>query len=51
MVKRSFILVGQPANTAQDIEVDLQNTFEVLQYNVAQHFAIAEPKGLEPLPN
>lgn len=45
MVKKSFILVGAPASSAQEIDVDLQNTFEVLQYNVAQHFSIAEPSG------
>jgi hypothetical protein len=45
MVKKSFMLVGAPTNSAQEIEVDLQNTFEYLQYNVAQAFAIAEPKG------
>jgi hypothetical protein len=45
MVKRSFILVGAPAGTAQDIEIDLQNTFEYLQWDVAQHFSIAEPSG------
>jgi hypothetical protein len=33
-----------PGSVAQDIEVNLQNTFEVLQYTVSQPFAIAEPK-------
>ncbi|KAI9650423.1 hypothetical protein NHQ30_000437 [Ciborinia camelliae] len=46
MVKKSFILLGQPARTSQEIEVDLQNTFEYLQYNVAQSFSIAEPSGI-----
>jgi len=45
MVKKSFMLVGAPTKSAQEIEVDLQNSFEYLQYNVAQAFAIAEPKG------
>jgi len=45
MVKKSFILVGAPASSAQEIDVDLQNTFEALQYNVANHLAIAEPPG------
>ena len=46
MVKNSFNLVGAPASKAQDIEIDLQNTFEALQHNVAQHFSIAQPKGI-----
>jgi hypothetical protein len=45
MVKKSFILVGAPVGTAQEIEIDLQNTFEYLQWDVAQHFSIAEPSG------
>jgi hypothetical protein len=45
MVKKLFVLVGAPTKSAQEIEIDLQNTFEYLQYNVAQAFAIAEPKG------
>ena len=45
MVQKSFVLVGAPASTAQEIEIDLQNTFEYLQWNVAQHFSIAEPSG------
>jgi hypothetical protein len=45
MVKKSFILVGAPAGTAQEIEIDLQNTFEYLQWDIAQHFSIAEPSG------
>jgi hypothetical protein len=45
MVKKSFVLVGAPARTAQEIEIDLQNTFEYLQWDVAQHFSIAEPSG------
>ncbi|ESZ91096.1 putative Cytochrome 4F5 [Sclerotinia borealis F-4128] len=46
MVKKSFILLGQPASTSQELEVDLQNTFEYLQYNVAQNFSIAQPSGI-----
>jgi hypothetical protein len=34
-----------PGSLAQDIEVNLQNTFEVLQYTVSQPFAMAEPKS------
>jgi hypothetical protein len=45
MVKKSFVLVGAPACTTQEIEIDLQNTFEYLQWDVAQHFSIAEPSG------
>lgn len=45
MVKKSFILLGQPARTAREIDVDLQNTFEYLQYSVAQTFSVAEPSG------
>lgn len=45
MVKKSFVLVGAPASTAQEIEIDLQNTFEYLQWDVAQHFSVAEPSG------
>lgn len=45
MVKKSFYLVGEPVNKAKEIDVDLQNAFEVLQYTIAQQFSIAEPKG------
>jgi hypothetical protein len=45
MVKKLFVLVGAPARTAQEIEINLQNTFEYLQWDVAQHFSIAEPSG------
>lgn len=45
MVKKSFFLLGQPPRTSQTLEVDLQNTFEYLQYTVAQKFSIAEPSG------
>lgn len=45
MVEKSFFLLGQPAKTSQALEVDLQNTFEFLQYTVAQKFSIAEPSG------
>ncbi|QSZ35283.1 hypothetical protein DSL72_008152 [Monilinia vaccinii-corymbosi] len=46
MVKKSFVLLGQPARTAQEVEVDLQNTFEYLQYSVAQTFSVADPSGI-----
>lgn len=46
MVAKSFILLGQPASTAKKLEIDLQNTFEFLQYNVAQSFAISDPSGM-----
>ncbi|EMR85284.1 putative cytochrome p450 protein [Botrytis cinerea BcDW1] len=46
MVKKSFFLLGQPPRTSQTLEVDLQNTFEYLQYTVAQKFSIAEPSGI-----
>ncbi|TVY82115.1 Cytochrome P450 4F5 [Lachnellula suecica] len=46
MVKKSFMLVGAPASSAKEIEIDLQNPFEYLQYDVAQTFAIAQSKGI-----
>lgn len=45
MVKKSFVLLGQPAKTAREIEVDLQNTFGCLQYTVAQTLSVADPTG------
>ncbi|KAH8654944.1 cytochrome P450 [Tricladium varicosporioides] len=46
MIKKSFILEGQLAETAKVVDIDLQSTFEVLQHNVAQSFAIAKPSGI-----
>ncbi|KAI9054272.1 hypothetical protein LZ554_001440 [Drepanopeziza brunnea f. sp. 'monogermtubi'] len=46
MVSKSFYLVGTAADSAQDIKVDLQSTFEVVQYAVAQQFSIAVPSGV-----
>jgi hypothetical protein len=45
MVNKSFILVGEPPSSVLELDVDLQNTFEALQYTVAEKFAIAEPSG------
>ncbi|TAQ85331.1 hypothetical protein B7494_g6339 [Chlorociboria aeruginascens] len=46
MVQKSFVLLGEPANMAKDINIDLQNTFEVLQNTIAQKFSIAEASGI-----
>ncbi|KAH6665570.1 cytochrome P450 [Halenospora varia] len=46
MVKKSFVLEGQPSKTSKQIDINLQTTFEALQHNVAQSFAVAQPSGI-----
>ncbi|KAH7346358.1 cytochrome P450 [Rhexocercosporidium sp. MPI-PUGE-AT-0058] len=40
MVTKSFLFVGAPASSAQEIDVDLQNTFEIFQYNTDKDGAL-----------
>lgn len=46
MPSHQFYLLGEPASSARQIDLDQTLSFEGLQYLVAAHFAVVEPKGM-----
>jgi hypothetical protein len=45
MAIKQFYLLGEPASSARNVEVDSSLDTEGLQHLIAGHFAIVEPSG------